>query len=146
MKRRFTGVILLAFVSALPLAVEASPSAASANWSQWGARCARWIADIPKVDSNIIKYENAGNVRAMAFQIIALAADGRQIRACNSSPDQKLNSDLHGWGSSLITVGIVGYNWANSGKSTGLPRFLSAESVAKTWETRVENRLTALGL
>jgi hypothetical protein len=146
MKRLLKSICALTLVGGGLLTLSASSANASSSWSSWGARCAKWIADIPKVDANIIRYNTAGNTNAMAFQMIALSADGQKIRACNTSPDARLNSALRSWGSALIPAGIDGYNWAQHGGNSRLTQFLAAESVAKHYETVVQNRLIALGL
>jgi hypothetical protein len=82
----------------------------------------------------------------MSIQLIVMDGDGKHIEAGDNSPDRSLNRALFGWGGSLVTAGTKGYQYLEHDSSARLTAFVSAEGIAKMWVTRVENRLTALGL
>jgi hypothetical protein len=126
------------------IGVQTLPAGAS-SWTTYAAQCSKWISDIPKLDSYIIKDNSDGNRTALTASIVALYADGKHIAACDTSPDARLNSIARRWGAAIENAGAYGYRWVTHESSTNLLAFVSAENIAKKYENQFSNRLAALG-
>lgn len=145
MKKWLTFLARVAVVcGALTIGMQSLPAGAS-SWTTYAARCSKWIADIPKLDSYIIQDNRDGNRTALKATMVALYDDGKLIAACDNSPDAPLNRIARHWGAAIENAGAYGFRWATHESSTNLLAFVSAESTAKQYENQFSNRLAALG-
>jgi len=135
-------VIAMSMIPTLSMTMSAPAGAAS--WTAWHASCAKWILDIPKVDSAIETDTSNTNYVYLEIDFAGLAADGRHIETCSPSPDAALTSLDHRYGEALHSTGLACANWASSRGRASISGCYAWIEREKSMETQVENRLQAI--
>lgn len=126
------------------LSVTMSAPAGAASWRDWHASCAKWILDIPKVDSAIETDTSHTNYTYLEIDFAGLAADGRHIETCSPSPDSTLTSLDRRYGGELHSTGVACAEWASSRGRASIGTCYSWIEREKSLQTQLENRIQVI--
>jgi hypothetical protein len=141
MKLRISVLVVIAASVALLLPLTYYATASAASWGTWHTNCAKWILDIPKVDSQIQTDLSKTNYEFLTIDFAELAVDGRHIGACT---DATLNSLDHRYGAALYATGLSCSQWASSGGRGSLSTCFAGIKREKSLETQVLNRISTI--
>lgn len=144
MRLRISVLAVIAASISLFLPMTYSATASAASWGTWHSSCAKWILDIPKVDSQIQTDLSKTNYEFLTIDFAELAVDGRHIGACAPSPDAALNSLDDRYGAALYSTGLSCSQWSSAGGRGSLSTCFAGIKREKSLETQVLNRISAI--